>query len=144
MKHGFKTGDRVRLIRLDGTLSDKVFAIHDLWGDEQSARNASFMDGHHESIWHTDLMKLENDKSPVVVPDGGVWFIARGNQMGWGRAQTEKQAIANMHRAASKATGYIVHRVSKWTNVDGMGNLTYPQGTELVEVKRVGMKKEKA
>lgn len=143
MKATYKVGDRVRLIRLDGTISEKVFAIHDLWGSEDSARNASFMDGHHESIWHTDLMKLEADKTPVVVPDGGIWFIARGSNMGWGRAQTEKQAIANM-RKQGKVTGYVVHRVSKWTNVDGMGSLTFPTGIEPVEITRVAAKKVRA
>jgi hypothetical protein len=138
--HTYKVGDRVRLIRLDGTLSDKAFAIHDLWGSEDHARNASFMDGHHESIWHTDLMKPEADKTPVVVPDSGIWFIARGSNGGWGRAQTEKQAIANMRKQGGSVDRYVVHRVSKWTNVDGMGGLTFPSGIDPVEVKRIGMK----
>jgi hypothetical protein len=143
MKATYKVGDRVRLIRLDGTVSEKVFAIHDLWGSEDSARNASFMDGHHESIWHTDLMKLEADKTPVVVPDGGEWFIARGSNMGWGRAKTPETAIRNM-RKQGKVTGYVVHGVSKWTNVDGMGSLTYPSGIEPREIARVGKKKLRA
>jgi hypothetical protein len=80
----------------------------------------------------------------VVVPDGGIWFIARGNNMGWGRAQSEKQAIANMRRNGGKVTAYVVARVSKWTTVTGMGSLSYPAGIEPVETKMVDPKKKTA
>lgn len=133
----FKIGDRVRLLRLDGSLSPEVVTVHDLWGDETSNRNASFQYGNCEQFTHTDLMKHEDDSSPVVVPDGGVWFIARGNQMGWGRAQTIEGAVRNMQQQG-KCSAYIVHRVSKWTQVDGMGSLSYPEGIAPVEVKKVG------
>jgi hypothetical protein len=133
----FKIGDRVRLLRLDGTVGEEVVTVHDLWGDETSNRNASFVYANCEQFTHTDLMKHEDDSSPVVVPDGGVWYIARGNQMGWGRAQTVEGAIRNMQRQG-KCSAYIVHRVSKWTQVDGMGSLSYPQGIDPVEVKKVG------
>lgn len=141
MKHTYKVGDRVRLVRLDGTLSEKVYPIHELWGDESSNRNVSFIVFGDEQYSHTDLIKREDDTSPVVVPDGGEWFIARGDNMGWGRAQTEKQAVANMKRQGGTITAYTVHRVSKWTIVDGMGGLSYPSGIAPVEVKSVGRKK---
>jgi hypothetical protein len=141
MKRPFKVGDRVRLIRLDGTLGETTVVIHDLWGDEDRARNASFMCAGMEQFTHTDLMKHEDDDTTVVVPDGGIWFIARGNNMGWGRDQSMEAAIANMKRQGGKITDYAVHRVSKWTQVDDMGGLSYPMGIEPVEVKHVKSKK---
>jgi hypothetical protein len=137
----FKIGDRVRLLRLDGTVGDEVVTVHDLWGDETSNRNASFVYAGAEQFTHTDLMKHEADTSPVVVPDGGVWFIARGNNMGWGRAQSIDAAIANMRRQGGKVSDYVVHQVSKWTQVDGMGSLSYPQGIDPVEVRRSAKEK---
>jgi hypothetical protein len=53
--------------------------------------------------------------------------------MAWGRAQTEKQAIANMRRQGGTVKTYVVHRVSKWTQVDGMGSLTFPAGIDPVK-----------
>lgn len=144
MKHTYKVGDRVRLIRLDGTLSETAFPIHDLWGNETSNRNCSFIFDGMESYFHTDLLKREDDTTPVIVPDGGEWFIARGNNMAWGRAQTEKQAVLNMKRQGGTITAYTVHRVSKWTQVDGMGSLTYPTGIDPVEVTSVDTRKKKA
>jgi hypothetical protein len=134
-------GDRVRLIHLDGTISEKSFTVYDVWGSESSPRNASFISGGQEHYCHSDLMKHVDDDTPVVVPDGGEWFIARGDNFGWGRAQTEKQAIANMRRQGGGVKAYTVHRVSKWTMVDGMGSLTYPIGIEPVEVKTIKPKK---
>lgn len=144
MTRPIKVGDRVRLLRLDGTVGTEVVTVHDLWGDESSNRNASFMYAACEQFTHTDLMKHEDDTSPVVVPDGGVWYIARGSNMGWGRSQTIDGAVANVRRQGGKVTDYVVHRVSKWTQVDGMGSLSYPQGIDPVEVKRVGKKKASA
>ena len=138
--HGFNKGDRVRLLRLDGTASNEIVVVHDLWGAEDNNRNASFLYQGMEQFTHTDLMKHEGDNSPIVIPDGGVWYIARGNQMGWGRAQTVEAAVANMQRQG-KCSAYMVHRVSKWTQVDDMGSLTYPEGIAPVEVKKVGIKK---
>ena len=40
-----------------------------------------------------------------------------------------------------KCSAYVVHKVSKWTQVTDMGDLSYPIGIEPVEVKRVGKKK---
>jgi hypothetical protein len=138
----FKIGDRVRLLRLDGTASETIVEIHDLWGGEDSNRNASFMLAGCEQFTHTDLMQHEADTSPIVIPDGGEWFIARGNNMGWGRARTEAQAIVNMKRQGGTITSYVVHRVSKWTQVDGMGSLSYPMGIDPVEVRKVEPKKK--
>jgi hypothetical protein len=146
MNETFKVGDRVRLIRLDGTLSKEAVVIHDLFGgstSEDGARNASFMlAGGIEELWHTDLMKHETDDTPVVVPDGGDWYVARGDNMGWGRAQSVDAAIKNMKRQGGKVEGYVVHRVSKWTRVDGMGSLTYPKGIDPIEIKRVERKRK--
>ena len=136
----FKKGDSVRLIRLDGTLSAEPFTLNDLWGSEDSNRNASFWSGNFEQFTHTDLIRHADDTSPVVVPDGGEWFIARGNDLNWGRARTIEDAVRNMQRNG-KATEYVVHRVSKWTQVDGMGSLSYPIGIDPVEVKKVSKKK---
>lgn len=141
MTKPFKVGDRVRLFSLAGKLGDEVHIVHDMWGDETCARNASFMYGHAEQFTHTDLMKHEDDPSPIVIPDGGAWFIARGNNMGWGRAQSIDTAIANMRKQGGKVSDYVVHQVSKWTQVDGMGSLGYPIGIDPVEVKRIGKKK---
>ena len=140
----FKKGDRVKLVRLDGTVWDQAVEINDLFGGETSARNASYWYGNSEQFTHTDLLKREDDTSPVTVPDGGVWYIARGDNMGWGRAQTEKQAVANMRRQGGTVKTYDVHRVSKWTMVDGMGALTWPTGIEPVEIKSVPAKKKVA
>lgn len=141
MKHDFKIGDRVKLVRLDGALSTEAVVIHDIWADESSNRNASFMSGNQEHHTHTDLMRHENDKSPVIKPDGGIWYIARGNDFCWGRAQTVEGAVRNMRRNG-KPTEYFVHRVSKWTRVDGMGSLTYPEGIAPVEMKHIVSKKK--
>ena len=132
----FKKGDRVRLFSLDGTLHEHVHLLHDRWGDDDHPRNASFLSGTVEQTTHTDLMKHENDNSPVVVPDGGEWFIAIGNNHGWGRARSLQAAIANMRRQG-KASAYGVYTVSKWTLVNDTGGLSWPKGIEPVEVKRV-------
>ena len=131
------------MIRLDGTLSEEGVTLYDLWGSKDGPRNASFMSSGIEHYTHTDLIRHADDTSPVTVPDGGEWYIARGNNMGWGRAQTEKAAIASMRRQG-KVSAYCVHRVSKWTMVDGMGSLSWPKGIEPVEVKRVDPPKKKA
>lgn len=139
MKHTFKVGDRVRLLRLDGTEGPTTVVIHDLWGDDTSCRNASFLHSGMEHYTHTDLLKHVDDASPVVIPDGGEWFIARGSAMSWGRAQTIKGAVANMQRNG-RSKSYVVHRVSKWTQVSDMGCLSYPEGLEPVEVAKVEKK----
>jgi hypothetical protein len=139
MTKAFKIGDSVRLLRLDGTIADETVTVHDLWGDDSSNRNASFMFGNSEHFTHTDLMRHVDDPKSGIVPDGGVWYIARGNSMGWGRSQTIEGAIRNMQRQG-KCSAYVVHRVSKWTQVDGMGGLSYPQGIDPVEVKRIEKK----
>jgi len=65
------------------------------------------------------------------------WFIALGNNHGWGRAETEKAAIANMRRQGGTVTEYIVYAATKETYVNGMGGLNRP-GTdpEAVLIKR--------
>jgi hypothetical protein len=138
----FKIGDSVRLLRLDGTFAPETVTIHDLWGDDNSPRNASFWYGNCEQFTHTDLMRHVDDPEPGITPDGGTWYIARGNNMGWGRAQTEDGAIRNMRRQGGKITEYVVHRVSKWTQVGGMGDISYPSGIDPVEVKRVAPSKK--
>jgi len=153
-KTTLKIGDVVRLLYLDGTLSPKTYTIHDIWGDETYARNASYIiEGTRgeEQHYHTDLMVGIGNVAPEdvplkgwPVPDGGMWFIARGNNMGWGRANTIDTAISRMKSQGGKCSSYVVHKVSKWTTVDGMGTLTYPSGIDPVEVKRVEPKKKGA
>ncbi len=89
-----KKGDTVRLLHLDGSLSKDTFVIHDIWGDETYARNASY-----------------------IIPNTG---------------GEEQQG---------NVTSYVVHRVSKWTTVDGMGALSFPRGIDPVEIARVDAKK---
>ena len=97
----FAKGDRVRLISIDGKLHDQVFTIHDRWGDDDRPANASYLYGNTEQLSHTELMKHEDDSSPVIVPEGGEWYIAVGNAHNWGRAQTIKGALVNMRRAGA-------------------------------------------
>jgi hypothetical protein len=138
----FQKGDRVKLIRLDGVSVDHVFTIHDLWGNaETSPRNASFLTGNVEEFSHTDLMRHADDTSPVVIPDGGEWFIAVGNDHCWGRATTADNAARNMRRNG-KPTEYVIYRCTKWTTVNDMGGLSYPAGIEPVEVKKVSSKRK--
>lgn len=145
MKATFKVGDAVRFVYLDGRLSDKAFTIHDLFGKPDSNRNVSFKMDHDEVLYHTDLLRHDGDTSPVVVPDGGEWFIARSNAMAWGRAETKEKAVANMKRESSRGTAYVVHKVNKWTMVDGMGSLTWPVGSpQPIEVAKVDTRKKKA
>lgn len=72
------------------------------------------------------------------------WFIAIGNQFNWGRAETEKNAIANMRRQSGRpTTEYIVYRVTEQTYVNGMGGLNRPAGDpEAVKIKHVKPKKK--
>jgi len=72
------------------------------------------------------------------------WFIALGNRYNWGRAQTEKAAIANMHRAggSKKADEYIVYACTEKTYVNDMGGLNRPGADpEAVQIKHVKPKK---
>jgi len=65
------------------------------------------------------------------------WFIAIGDQMNWGRAQSRKQAVANMRRQASTTKDYIVYSVTEKTYVNDMGGFTRPTGDPApVEVYR--------
>jgi hypothetical protein len=132
-----KAGDRVRFIRADGTLSEEAVEVIDTFADTKASANFSYLVGGHEELHHSDLVHLDGDTSPVTVPPTEEWFIAVGNACGWGRARTEKQAIANM-RSQSKPTEYIVYSVNKWTRVNGMGGLTHPMGRgEPKKVKHV-------
>jgi hypothetical protein len=54
------------------------------------------------------------------------WFIAVGNNHGWGRAETEKEAMANMHRNGGRATEWSLYRCTEGTYVNDMGGLNYP------------------
>jgi hypothetical protein len=54
------------------------------------------------------------------------WFIALGNNHGWGRAETEKAAIANMRRQGGKVTEYVVYAATEGSYVNDMGGLNYP------------------
>lgn len=61
------------------------------------------------------------------------WFIAVGNNHGWGRSdKSADQAVTYMNRnglQGVKATEFGVYRCTPETTVDGFGNLTYPAGS---------------
>lgn len=73
------------------------------------------------------------------------WFIALGNNHNWGRAETEKAAIANMKRAGGssrKTTEYIVYACTEKTYVNDMGGLNRPGADpEAIRIKHVKPKK---
>lgn len=145
MMHSIKVGDRVRFILADGSLSDEAVEVRETFGGKDTAANFSYFQtgSGQEQLYHSDLVHLDGDTSPVTVPPAETWYICIGNAHGWGRARTEKQAVANMHREG-KATAYIVYRVNQWTKVTDMGGLTWPQGRgEPVEVKTVEAPKKK-
>ena len=132
MQTRIKVGDRVRFIRADGSLDGEV-EVHDVFGEN----GISFLSGSVEQLYHADLVHRVGDDTPVAVPVAETWFIAIGNNHGWGRARTEKQAIANMRRQGGKPTQYVVYRVNQWTRVNDMGGLSHPRGYgEPIEVKR--------
>jgi hypothetical protein len=145
MHNSIKVGDRVRFIKKDGTLSEEAVEVHDVFGNEESAANFSFFaGGGMEQIFHSDLVHLDGDTSPVKVPEPTEWYIAVGNAQGWGRSRTAKQAVANMKRQGGKPTAWVVYRVNQWTKVNDMGGLTWPQAYgEPVEVSRIEPKKAK-
>lgn len=71
------------------------------------------------------------------------WFIAVGNNHGWGRSnQSAAAAIARMNRnglQGQKATKYAVYRCTEATEVGGMGELIRPAGDPpAVKIKQVG------
>jgi hypothetical protein len=88
-----------------------------------------------------------NEKQGETVLDPRLtWFIAIGNAMSWGRAQTEKQAIANMRRnEAAKTTEYVLWACpEEATVVDHLGGaaVSWPKpGAEPVRIKHVKPKK---
>ena len=86
-----------------------------------------------------------------TVPDARLtWYIAIGNLRSWGRAKTEKQAIANMHREGRswltgnvKADEYVVYHVGENAYVNDMGCVAWPTATdpEPVKIKHIKPKK---
>lgn len=76
------------------------------------------------------------------------WFIAIGNAMSWGRAQSEAQAIRNMrNNQAAKTTEYVVWQCSKDAHVvDHLGGaaISWPEtDPEPVRVKHIKPKGRK-
>jgi len=145
MMHSIKVGDRVRFILADDSLSKEEVEVRETFGGKDTPSNFSYFQigSGAEQVYHSDLVHLVGDTSPVTVPPVEEWFIAVGNAYGWGRARTEKQAIANMRRQG-KATEYVVYRVNQWTRVGGMGGLTWPMGRgEPVKLKHVSPERVK-
>jgi len=141
MRKSIKVGDRVSFIRADGTLDGEV-TVHDVFGDDDTPANISFLSGNVEQTYHSDLVHKVDDVSPVKVPEPETWFLCVGNAGYWGRSKSEKQAVANMRRGGGKPTEWITYRVNQWTKVNDMGGLTWPNNYgEPVEVMR---KKKKA
>jgi len=70
------------------------------------------------------------------------WYIALGNQFNWGKAESEKAAVANMKRQSSrKTTEYIVYAATKDTYVNGMGGLTRPNADPAaIKIKHIKVK----
>jgi hypothetical protein len=126
MQTSISKGDRVRFVRADGTLSEDAVKVHEVWDGKDAASNFSFISGGVEQPYHLDLVHRDGDDSPVTVPTVETWFIAIGNAGGWGRARTEKQAIANMKRQGGKPDQHVVYRVNQWTKVRDTGGLTWP------------------
>lgn len=70
------------------------------------------------------------------------WYIAMGNNQGWGRAETVKAAIANMRRQGGKVTEYAVYAATEGTYVNDMGGFNRPRiDPEPVKIKHVKPKK---
>jgi len=72
------------------------------------------------------------------------WFIAIGNNNGWGRsAKSEAEAVANMNKNGhGKAKEYFVYKCTEKTTVNDMGGFTRPMGDpEPMKIAHVGGKK---
>lgn len=144
MTQKFKKGDRVRFVYADRTLSEKAVVIYDLFATEDSPRNMSWLEGPTEQFYHTDLLVPEDFTGEVTLPQPEEWFIAVGNNHGWGRARTLDAAVQNMRRQGGKVTSYVVHKVNKYTQVNDMGSLTFPRGMGDPELVKTVKPKAKA
>ena len=93
------------------------------------------------------MVNTMNEKQGETVLDPRLtWFVAIGNAMSWGRAQTEKQAIANMRRhQMAPTTEYVVWACPESaTVVDHMGGAAVSwdrSGAEPVRIKHIKPKK---
>lgn len=146
MHSSISKGDRVRFIRADGKLSDEVVEVHDVFGGKDTPANFSYIQrgSGEEQLYHSDLVHLDGDESPITVPAPETWYIAIGNAGGWGRARYESMAVANMKRQGGKPDAWRVYRVNQWTQVNGMGGLRWPsERGDPVEVSCVESKKAK-
>lgn len=76
-------------------------------------------------------------------------YIALG-PYAWGKADTVEQAVRRMRTQVPRVYvkpgyGYVVYEVGPDTNVDGIGNLSYPiNGPKPKEVLRKERKREQA
>lgn len=69
------------------------------------------------------------------------WVVVVGNNHGWGRAKTEKEAMSNMQRGGSgRATEWTIYRCTEGTYVNDMGGLNYPTGDGQPAPEIVGSK----
>lgn len=91
---------------------------------------------------------MNETQGETVLDPRLTWFIALGNNHNWGRAKTEKEAVANMRRAGGashKTTEYIVYAATEKTYVNDMGGLNRPGvDPEAVKIKHVKPKKVKS
>lgn len=61
-------------------------------------------------------------------------FIAIGNNHGWGRGETEAEAIRKMHSQGKRASEFFVYRCTPESFVNDMGGFTRP-GADPAPVK---------
>jgi hypothetical protein len=85
---------------------------------------------------------MNETQGETVLDPRLTWFIALGNNHGWGRGDTEQKAIANMRRQGGKVTEYIVYACTEKTYVNDMGGLNRPGvDPDAVKIKHVKPKK---
>lgn len=81
--------------------------------------------------------------APIQFHPSLTWFIAVGNNHGWGRSnKSEADAIRNMNKnelQGRKATKYAVYRCTSETYVNDMGGMNRPAGhPAAVKIRQVG------
>ncbi len=67
-----------------------------------------------------------SDQATIVLDPRLTHFLAIGNNHGWGKATTEKQAIANMNRVGTKAERFVIYRCTDGTYVNETGGINRP------------------
>lgn len=62
----------------------------------------------------------------------------------WGMGDTLDESLKNMVKAGGKRNNYIAYVAHPDSNVNGMGDISYPTGFPPKEFHRVGFAKKKA